>query len=119
MDPESLLQVHVGHCPLVGCARSWYSSRAIVNGGWGATIHNWGVNYYVKLNACIVQVQLAVQYSRAQVAVGSVGDQLPALVPSLIQVICRADPLVVVGAYPVTQPYRWLCWCQGRMRSFH
>ena len=40
-----------------------------------------------------------VQCSRAQ-AVGGVGDQVPALVPSLIQVICRTDPLamVMVGA---------------------
>ncbi len=51
--------------------------------------------------ACIAQVQLAV-YSRAQVTVGGVPVQLPALVPSLVQVLC-AVPLVMVGANPVTQ----------------
>ncbi len=39
------------------------------------------------------------QYSHAQVTVGGVGDQVPALVPSLIQVIGVA-PLMV---YPVSQ----------------
>ncbi len=43
--------------------------------------------------------QKTVQYSHAQV-VGGDGDQVPALVPSLIHVICRTDPLamVMVGA---------------------
>ncbi len=39
------------------------------------------------------------QYSRVQVTVGGGGDQVPALVPSLIQVIGVA-PLMV---YPVLQ----------------
>ncbi len=46
---------------------------------------------------------IAVENSLAQVTVGGVGYQVPLLVPSLIQVICRADPLVMVGVYPVTQ----------------
>ncbi len=42
---------------------------------------------------------MTVQYSRAQATVGGVGDQVPALVPVLIQVIGVA-PLMV---YPVLQ----------------